>query len=213
MSAPAPVRSSLATLSAVFAGMIVLTWVIGFGIYEFYAARHAAERDATYTPIDAVATANPPEFVALRGPFHPRGYMTLGGSTNSDGSRAAYLPVLAPGADAREPVFWIVKAHERDVRSMPPMVHAHVRGEALPTIVREGFAKQGIVVAPEARVVDFVETRAGKPIDQTQQEWEFFLILAGGISGITVLLWIVVSLQLAWQSRGGRDRRKFQPGA
>lgn len=213
MSAPTSLRSSLATMTAVFAGMVVLTWVIGFGIYEFYAARHAAERDATYAPIDAVATAHPPEFVALRGPFHPRGYMTLGTSTSSDGSRAAYLPVLAPGADARAPVFWIVKAHERDVRRMPPMVHAHVRGESLPPIVREGFARQGIVVAPDARVVDFVETQAGKPIDQTPQEWELFLILAGGITGITVLLWITVSLRIAWESRGGRAPRKLQPGA
>ncbi len=213
MSAPASLRSSLATMSAVFGTMIVLTWVIGFGIYAFYAARHAAERDATYVPIDAVATASPPEFIGLRGQVHARGYMTLGSATSSDGSRAAYLPLQATGAETRAAVHWIVKAHERDVRRLPPQVHAHVRGESLPTIVRDGFEKQGIVLAPDARVVDFIETRAGRPVDGTPQDWEALLILAGGITALTVLLWVLVTLVLAWQMRGDRATRKLQPGA
>jgi len=187
------------------AGLFVAIWVGGLGAYAYYAERTKHEMQATYQPVDVAAPVGagvPLDFVALRGKVHPLGYLHVHEKNEQDGT--FFVPLVAPAArDGAVPVHWFVQLEGSYMPDLPPVVRGHDVGGTLSQTAREAFAREGIIVAPDAILVSYVATdEAGNVVDSRPNDWIYF------ICGPAVLSLLILVFTFAAWIRLGTGRLK-----
>lgn len=225
-AAPEPGKAPGAKMMwIVCAGMVVATWVIGYAVYLWQAAEQREDAAARYEPVVLADGAPLPRpagtHISLQG--RVLGDRVLSHRTGSTGREDYHLvPVVSPGWSPGQPVAYVAKVKtfyelpgqrrpaypRRPGQPLPPpdALLARLDG-AIPVPAVQEFRKMGVVLGPESKLLRVVPSNGSQPAvaDSSAEDFNVFLILCGGISGLIVLSIGAVNIGI-WRQRRKAER-------
>lgn len=202
--APGPAQDRTRLALGLLAALAVGAWVVGYPAYRWVAAQHREDAAAHYVSVTLDAAVVWPDTTHVALDAHPLLDEVLVLREGNRTRRTFFVPLTGRNWRRDQPVPAVLTFEAEAPPQLEHPVLGRLRSDTLPRAAVEAFARSGVTIEREHRLVELIPSQAGRVNDRSEEDRIAFLMLAGLVSGTSALAALMLGLVRLFKRRAAR---------